>query len=110
MTDIYNRQEVVNKLWRRVVRVTGLCNHTIKIKIIIENSSTPSGNDSGLGEGSQLFKVNGKYYLFNITWPKGGMRSVVIHRSDRITRPWEGRLAFPDLQPGSVSVNNHKGI
>ena len=66
-------------------------------QILIENSSTPSGNDSGLGEGSQLFKVNGKYYLFNITWPKGGMRTVVIHRSDRITGPWEGRLAFQDL-------------
>ena len=66
-------------------------------QVIIENSSAPSGNDSGLGEGSQLFKVNGKYYLFNITWPKGGMRSVVIHRADKITGPWEGRLAFQDL-------------
>src|ERR1035437_8801231 len=26
-------------------------------QVIIENSSAPSGNDSGLGEGSQLFKV-----------------------------------------------------
>jgi beta-xylosidase len=66
-------------------------------QVIIENSSAPSGNDSGLGEGSQLFKVNGKYYLFNITWPRGGMRTVVIHRADKITGPWEGRLAFQDL-------------
>jgi beta-xylosidase len=65
-------------------------------QVIIENSSAPSGNDSGLGEGSQLFKVNGKYYLFNITWPKGGMRTVVIHRADKITGPWEGRLALQD--------------
>lgn len=48
-------------------------------------------------EGSQLFKVNGKYYLFNITWPRGGMRTVVIHRADQITGPWEGKLAFQDL-------------
>ena len=66
-------------------------------QVIIENSSAPSGPDSGLGEGSQLFKVNGKLYLFNITWPKGGMRTVVIHRADKITGPWEGRLAFQDL-------------
>ena len=66
-------------------------------QVIIENSSAPSGNDSGLGEGSQLFKVNGKYYLFNITWPRGGMRTVVIHRADKIIGPWEGRLAFQDL-------------
>ena len=65
-------------------------------QVIIENSSAPSGNDSGLGEGSQLFKVNGKYYLFNITWPKGGMRTVVIHRADKITGPWEGKVALQD--------------
>ncbi len=65
-------------------------------QVIIENSSAPSGNDSGLGEGSQLFKVNGRYYLYNITWPKGGMRTVVIHRADKITGPWEGRVAFQD--------------
>jgi len=65
-------------------------------QVIIENSSAPSGNDSGLGEGSQLFRVNGKYYLFNITWPSGGMRTVVVHRADKITGPWEGRLALQD--------------
>ena len=65
-------------------------------QVILENSSLPSGNNSGLGEGSQLFKVNGKYYLFNITWPRGGMRTVVIHRADKITGPWEGRTAFQD--------------
>jgi beta-xylosidase len=65
-------------------------------QVILENSSTPSGNDSGLGEGSQLFKVNGRYYLFNITWPKGGMRTVVLHRADKITGPWEGRVVFQD--------------
>jgi beta-xylosidase len=66
-------------------------------QVIIENSSLPSGKDSGLGEGSQLFKVNGKYILFNITWPRGGMRTVVIHRAYKITGPWEGKLAFQDL-------------
>jgi beta-xylosidase len=65
-------------------------------QVLIENASTPSGPASGLGEGSQLFKVNGKYYLFNITWPRGGMRTVVIHRADKITGPWEGRMAFQD--------------
>jgi beta-xylosidase len=80
-------------------------------QVIIENSSAPSGNDSGLGEGSQLFKVNGKYYLFNITWPRGGMRTVVIHRADNITGPWEGRLAFQDLgvaQGGMIDTPDGK--
>lgn len=66
-------------------------------RVLIENASAPAGNNIGLGaEGSQLFKVNGKYYLFNITWPKGGMRTVVVHRADKITGPYEGRLALQD--------------
>ena len=69
-------------------------------QVAIENASAPSqieGKRGGLGaEGSQLFKVNGKYYLFNITWPPGGMRTVVIHRADKITGPWEGRVALQD--------------
>jgi beta-xylosidase len=64
-------------------------------RVLIENASKPAGDNIMLpAEGSQLFKVNGKYYLFNITWPRGGMRTVLIHRSDNITGPWEGRLAL----------------
>jgi len=67
-------------------------------QVLIENASLPAGENIGLkAEGSQLFKVKGKYYLFNITWPKGGMRTVVIHRADKITGPWEGRLALQDM-------------
>lgn len=72
--------------------------HGTSEQVIIENASIPSGNNGGLpAEGSQLFKVNGKYYLFNITWPKGGMRTVVIHRADKITGPYEGRVALQDI-------------
>lgn len=65
-------------------------------QVIIENSSAPSGPESGLGEGSQLFRFNGSLYLFNITWPRGGMRTVVVHRADKITGPWEGRVVLQD--------------
>lgn len=66
-------------------------------RILIENASAPSGDNVGLpAEGSQLFKVNGKYYLFNITWPKGGMRTVVVHRSDSMDGPWEGKVVLQD--------------
>jgi beta-xylosidase len=66
-------------------------------RVLIENASAPAGDNIMLrAEGSQLFKVNGKYYLFNITWPRGGMRTVVIHRADQITGPYEGRLALQD--------------
>lgn len=37
-------------------------------RVLIENASAPVGDNIMLGaEGSQLFKVKGKYYLFNIT-------------------------------------------
>ena len=72
-------------------------NTDVPERILIEDAGLPSGNAGGLpAEGSQLFKVNGKYYLFNITWPKGGMRTVVIHRSDHLLGPYEGKVALQD--------------
>lgn len=66
-------------------------------RVLIENASAPAGSNINLpSEGSQLFKVNGKYYLFNIVWPKEGMRTVVVHRADKITGPYEGRIALQD--------------
>ncbi len=66
-------------------------------KVLIENASAPAGDNIMLGaEGAQLFKVNGKYYLVAITWPRGGMRTVVVHRADEIHGPWEGRVALQD--------------
>jgi|GEM_PF-310914 len=66
-------------------------------QVLIENASLVSGSAGGLpAEGSQLFKVNGKYYLFNISWPKGGMRTVLVHRSEQLKGPYEGRIALQD--------------
>nr|WKN40372.1 glycoside hydrolase 43 family protein [Tunicatimonas sp. TK19036] len=66
-------------------------------RVLIENASAPAGDNIMLpSEGSQLFKVNGKYYLFNIVWPQRGMRTVIIHRADKITGPYEGRVALQD--------------
>jgi beta-xylosidase len=71
--------------------------HDVPERVLIENASTPAGKEMGLGaEGSQLFKINGKYYLFNICAPRGGMRTVVIHRADNINGPWEGKVGFQD--------------
>lgn len=70
-------------------------------RVLIEDASLPSavpGRKGGLpAEGSQLHKINGKYYLFNITWPPGGMRTVVIHRAASLNGPWEGRIGLQDL-------------
>lgn len=66
-------------------------------RVLIENATAPAGNNIMLNsEGSQLFKIKGKYYLFNICWPRGGMRTVVIHRADNINGPWEGKIGLQD--------------
>lgn len=66
-------------------------------EVLIENASAPAGKHIMLNaEGSQMFRVKGRYYLFNITWPQGGMRTVVIHRADDIMGPYEGKLALQD--------------
>ncbi|MEO6850412.1 MAG: glycoside hydrolase 43 family protein, partial [Mucilaginibacter sp.] len=78
-------------------------------QVIIKKANVPSGG-IGLGpEGSQLFKIKGKYYLFNITWPPGHVRTVIIHRADKITGPYEGRIGLQDLgvaQGGLVEAPN----
>nr|WP_294780306.1 glycoside hydrolase 43 family protein [uncultured Flavobacterium sp.] len=67
-------------------------------KVLIENANAPAGNNIMLpSEGSQLFKIKGKYYLFNICWPKNSMRTVIIHRADSISGPWEGKIGLQDL-------------
>lgn len=65
-------------------------------RVLIENASAPAGNVGLPAEGSQLFKQDDKYYLFNICWPKGNMRTVLIHRADKLTGPWEGKVALQD--------------
>lgn len=68
--------------------------------VVIENATLPTTKEGSRGglpaEGSQVFKVNGKFYLFNISWPPGGQRSVIIHRADKITGPWEGKTGLQD--------------
>jgi len=80
-----------------------------KEQVIIENASAPASTARGglPAEGSQLFKINGKYYLFNISWPAGGMRTVIVHRADKITGPYEGKVALQDkgvAQGGLIST------
>jgi beta-xylosidase len=76
--------------------LTGI-KESVPERVLIENASVPTGKEAGLAaEGSQLFKVNGKYYLFNICAPRGEMRTVIIHRADNINGPWEGKVALQD--------------
>jgi len=66
-------------------------------QVIIRNAGAVAGPNVGLpAEGSQLLRHEGHYYLFNICWPRGGMRTTLVHRAERLTGPWEGRVALAD--------------
>lgn len=66
-------------------------------QVIIPDASLAAGPNVRLpAEGSQMRKINGKYYLSNITWPRGGMRTQLIFRADKLTGPYEGRIALQD--------------
>jgi beta-xylosidase len=77
-------------------------------QIIINNASGVAGSNMILtAEGTQMFKINGYYYVMNICWPSGNGRTVVIHRSRNITGPYEGRIALQDqgvAQGGLIST------
>lgn len=66
-------------------------------EIVIEDAHSVATNDVMLhAEGSQMLKIDGKYYVMNICWPRGGMRTQIVHRADSITGPYEGRMILQD--------------
>lgn len=83
-------------------------------RTVVENVNAVFGDDVGglKGEGSQLFKVKGRYYLFNIASPKSRWsRTVIVHRADQITGPYEGRIVLQDrgiAQGGLVDTPDGK--
>ena len=52
--------------------------------------------ETGLLEGSQVVKYNGKYYLLMISWPRNGKRRQVCYRADNITGPYEKKIILED--------------
>ena len=79
-------------------------------RVIVPNATAVAGGERGLpAEGSQLFKIDGRYVLCNIAWPKGGMRTEIVHRADRIEGPYEGRVMLKDrgvAQGGLVDTSD----
>ncbi|WP_207427820.1 glycoside hydrolase 43 family protein [Pedobacter sp. SYSU D00535] len=71
--------------------------------------------ETGLLEGSQVTKYNGRYYLLMISWPKNGKRRQVCYRADKITGPYEKKVileddfaGFPYVGQGTI-IDDEKG-
>lgn len=65
--------------------------------------------ETGLLEGSQVIKHNGKYYLLMISWPRNKPRRQLCYRADNITGPYEKKvilednfLGFPHVGQGCI--------
>ncbi|MBN1782556.1 family 43 glycosylhydrolase [bacterium] len=66
-------------------------------QVLIPRSSEIAGTNFYVSaEGSHIYKLNGKYYVFLISWPAGSMRTELVYRSDTLTGPYEGRIALQD--------------
>ena len=49
----------------------------------------PDAEETGLHEGSRAVKIDGKYYVFVISWPAGKPRRQLCYRADSIEGPYE---------------------
>jgi arabinoxylan arabinofuranohydrolase len=62
----------------------------------VEVINGPESGLKGLLEGTHLCKYNGKYYMFLIWWPAGGIRTQLAFRSDKIEGPYEHKVILSD--------------
>jgi arabinoxylan arabinofuranohydrolase len=51
---------------------------------------------NNLLEGSHIQKIDGRYYIFMIWWPRGGVRTQLAFRSDNLTGPYEHKVILSD--------------
>src|SRR5699024_182269 len=79
-------------------------------QIIIRNSRDIIGWKIMLpAEGAHIHKINGKYYIFLITWPENGIRTQLVYRSDKIDGNYEGKVVVSDAgiaQGGVVDTSD----
>src|SRR5699024_7320387 len=80
-------------------------------QVIIENAGQIAGSEFILNsEGAHIQKINGKYYIQLISWPRGGGRTQLVYRSDSIDGEYEGKVVLDDdgIAQGQL-VDTHDG-
>ncbi|MCL2285973.1 MAG: glycoside hydrolase 43 family protein [Firmicutes bacterium] len=65
-------------------------------KVIIEHADITGGKS--LAEGAHIYKLDGKYYIFIIAWPRTGTRRriEICYRANAIDGEYEGRIVLDD--------------
>ena len=62
-------------------------------KKLINNAGLVKGC---LAEGSHVYKLNGYYYIFIITWPPNSKRTQLCYRSEALDGEWERKVIIRD--------------
>jgi beta-xylosidase len=69
-------------------------------RVLISNAISNMYPSSGgsLGEGSHIYKIGGKYYVFLIMWPSqaapNNKRTQICYRADGLDGPYEGKIVL----------------
>jgi len=78
-------------------------------KTLIANADAIAAPVGLRAEGTQVFKVNGYYYVFNITWANSTGRTELCHRSKSLDGTFEGKIVQATkgvAQGGIVQMTN----
>ncbi len=61
-------------------------------KTLITNAGSIAGSGGLAAEGAHAHKINGKYYIFLISWPSGSVRTELVYRADTIGGAYTGQI------------------
>ena len=79
-------------------------------KILIANAGAIAGSGGLAAEGAHVHKINGKYYIFLISWPTGGSRTELVYRADTFAGTYQGQVLLSNgvAQGGVVDTPDGK--
>ena len=63
-------------------------------KTLLTDPASVAGSGGLRAEGSQIFKYNNWYYIFNICWPGGGMRTQICSRGKTLSGAFESKVVL----------------
>jgi xylan 1,4-beta-xylosidase len=63
-------------------------------RVLLKDPASVAGSGGLRAEGTQVYKHNGYYYIFNICWPSGGMRTETCYRGKSLTGSFEGKVVM----------------
>jgi xylan 1,4-beta-xylosidase len=63
-------------------------------QVIIPDAGSIAGSGGLPAEGAHAYKIDGRYYVFLISWPAGSMRTELVYRASSVAGPYVGQVAL----------------